>query len=158
MKPIKKLILVYNAENGAFNAIASTLHRVFSPSTYECSLCFYTYDIRGMSLKWKNFLGALGCQLEFYYRTEFRTANPQIACELPAIFIEDENELTLLLSAEKIRGSGDVDGLIQNVLAKLEVMASFPANQEPGLPLLNLDSLENRASAAQQAAEPRSNS
>jgi len=120
MKPIQKLVIVYNADDELFNALTSTMHKVFSPSTYECSLCLYTYNIRGMSLKWKSFLDALGCPLAFYHRTEFRATYPQAGCELPAIFIEDETGLNTLLNADEIQTSGNVDGLILRFLAKME--------------------------------------
>src|SRR5260370_31890707 len=95
-----KLVFVYNADDGLFNAIVSTMHRVFSPATYECDLCLYTYDIHGMRLKWKRFLDSLGCPLVFYYRAEFHAAHPQLELQLPAVLAESQHGLAMLLSAE----------------------------------------------------------
>ena len=38
----ERLILVYNADNGLFNAVTDWSHKFFSPQTYQCSLCRYT--------------------------------------------------------------------------------------------------------------------
>jgi len=71
MEPPPKLVFVYNADNGLFNAIAATAHRVFSPATYECHLCLYTHDIQGMRLTWKHFLESLGFHWTFITARNF---------------------------------------------------------------------------------------
>jgi len=34
-----RIIFVYNTDDGLFNALMDTAHKIFSPATYECSLC-----------------------------------------------------------------------------------------------------------------------
>jgi hypothetical protein len=84
-----KLLLVYNAYNGAFNALADTLHKVFSPATYQCSLCQYTCGLTGMVLPWKKFLDSLGLESRFLYRDGFReefpAANPSRGSGINAV-------------------------------------------------------------------------
>lgn len=107
-----RIVFVYNAENGFFNAITSSMHRVFSPSTYECSLCFYTHDLTGMNRRWKQFLDSLPCRFAFYYRTEFRQDFPDLEIELPAVVAIRGRTPEVLVGAEEIRSSGGLDGLI----------------------------------------------
>jgi hypothetical protein len=58
MRP-ERLILVYNTDNGIFNALTDWAHKFFSPATYVCTLCHYTYSTRGMLFPWKAFLESL---------------------------------------------------------------------------------------------------
>lgn len=120
MKPPPKLVFVYNADDGLFNAIAATAHRIFSPATYECALCLYTYGVRGMHRQWKHFLESLGCALEFFYRTEFRAAYPGREVRLPAVFISRGNGLELLIESDEIKACGDLEELILFTRQKVE--------------------------------------
>lgn len=120
MKPPPKLVFVYNADNGLFNAIAATAHRIFSPATYECALCLYTYSVRGMNREWKHFLESLGCSLDFYYRTEFRAAYPQRDIRLPAVLVDRGNGLELLIQFDEIKACGNLEELILFTRRKVE--------------------------------------
>lgn len=44
----KQLIFVYNADGGTFNAIMDSAHKLFAPSTYQCSLCAITHGMLTM--------------------------------------------------------------------------------------------------------------
>lgn len=108
-----QIVFIYNADDGFFNAISSSMHRVFSPATYECNLCFYTHDLIGMNRKWKQFLDSLPCSIAFYYRKEFRQAHPDIDVALPAVIAIDGRTTEVLVSAEEIRDSGSLERLIE---------------------------------------------
>ncbi len=125
---LPKLLLVYNAENGAFNALADTLHKVFSPATYQCSLCQYTHGLTGMVLPWKIFLEALGLESRFLYRSEFRELFPTVPDALPLILLEHPERLEILLDAENIKQTGGVDELMCVVANRLA--AAIPAALE----------------------------
>lgn len=117
-----KLILVYNADDGMFNAITDTIHKVMSPETYECRLCQFTYGMVGMLKKWKNFLETISFKKEFLHRNEFKSAYPDRNEDLPAIFIaNDENKLELLVSADEMNGCDDLDALIEFTQERLSL-------------------------------------
>lgn len=121
MKPPPKLLFVYNADDGLFNAIAATAHRIFSPATYECSLCLYTYGVRGMHREWKHFLESLGCPLEFLYRKEFRAAYPSLEIRLPAVLVGRGNGLVrLLIESDEIKACGSLEELMVFTRRKVE--------------------------------------
>lgn len=111
MKP-DRLIFVYNADDGFFNALNDMAHKVFSPETYQCSLCRYTYGIRGMLLPWKQFIEALPCSTVFLHRNEFRQDFPDKDVPLPVILAETNGRCDTLLSANEIKESDSLDGLI----------------------------------------------
>lgn len=133
MNPPPKLVFVYNADNGLFNAIAATAHRIFSPATYECSLCLYTYDLRGMRREWKRFLESLGCELEFFYRTDFREAHPDSEARLPAVFVSRGHSFVLLIESDEIKACGNLEELMLFTRRKVEWARSnaIPKTQQP---------------------------
>lgn len=120
MNPPPKLVFVYNADDGLFNAIAATAHRIFLPATYECSFCLYTYDLRGMRREWKHFLESLGCSLDFYYRKEFRATYPQRDIRLPAVLLDRGNGLELLIQFDEIKACGNLEELMLFTRRKVE--------------------------------------
>ena len=49
----RELILVYNADSDLFSLIKDALHKILSPSTYQCNLCSLTFGMIGMRDEWK---------------------------------------------------------------------------------------------------------
>jgi hypothetical protein len=116
-----RLVLVYNAEDGFFNALTDWAHKAFSPSTYACALCRYTAGVAGLKTPWKTFLDLLPLQKKFFHRTEFKTAFPQqAAITLPVIMLGSKGSLEVLVSAEEIKATGGVMTLINLVQSRLE--------------------------------------
>ncbi len=118
-----KLILVYNADNGVFNALYDTAHKIFSPHTYQCSLCKYTYSLQGMVLPWKKFLETVPAQKVFLHRNEFREQYPDQAISYPAILWEEEGAQQVLLSAAEINACDNLETLMNSLKAKLVAIA-----------------------------------
>lgn len=114
-----KLILVYNADSGFFNAITDTAHKIFAPHTYECRLCYYTYGMAGMLRPWKDFLESLDLPLFFYHRNEFRREFPTRREALPAILIEADGDLETLVSAADINACEHLEDLMDLVRTRL---------------------------------------
>ncbi len=97
---MKKLIFVYNAEDGFINVIVDSLHKLISPKTYPCKLCAITYNNFSMHEEWKKFLRALPVQKEFLHKSEFIKSYPSFAhLKLPVVLIQDKN-IDVLISAE----------------------------------------------------------
>ncbi|CAA6678372.1 MULTISPECIES: hypothetical protein [unclassified Lentimonas] len=114
--PDTKLILVYNADSGFFNALSSSVHKALSPETYECQLCRITYGMTRMEDEWKSYLDQLPVALEALHRNELSAKYPSLAAEpLPAIFISDAGKLDVLLNAASINDSADITTLIERV-------------------------------------------
>lgn len=122
-----RLVFVYNANAGLFSAITDTAHKILSPDTYECRLCYHTYGAFGMLRPWKEFLEQLGVPLAFYHRNEFHTAFRRPDIDLPVILTEQEGALQVLVSAEEIDACADLEELKQKVAAGLEKRGSSPA-------------------------------
>jgi hypothetical protein len=116
-----RLLMIYNAEDGLFNAINDWAHKFFTPSTYECHLCRFTYGMTGMLQPWKKFIESQPFPTEFLYRPFFRKAHPDYQdVALPLILTEKNGVLDVLLLADEIKEAGELDGLIALVRARLE--------------------------------------
>ena len=88
-----KVIFVYNAKSWLWSALFDWLHKVTSPSTYQCDLCSLTYWYFSMKKKWKNFLENFPYEVIFYYRDQFISQFPlQKDYSFPAIYVQYDDE------------------------------------------------------------------
>ncbi len=104
-KNLTKLIFVYNADSGVRNAILDSMHKVFSPSTYECNLCDITFGIVSENKIWKEFRQNSELDMEFLHKDEFaRKYGSERKKEFvfPIALEEIEGKLNVLVSAEKM--------------------------------------------------------
>ncbi len=107
-----KMLFVYNADRGVFNAMADIAHKIFSPESYECALCNLTHGYFRERAGWKAFVEGLTADCEFLHRDEFRRRYPNSEQRLPAVFRVGENgELEPLLDAERLDSIGDASEL-----------------------------------------------
>ena len=67
----KKIIFIYNADSGVRNMVLDSMHKVFSPSTYECKLCDITYGVVSENRTWKKFRKNSDDNLVFLHKDEF---------------------------------------------------------------------------------------
>lgn len=133
MPPIHpdRMLMVYNAEDGLFNAINDWAHKFFSPATYDCRLCHFTYGMAGMLKPWKVFLERQPFPTMFYHRPDFRRAFPAFAeLPLPLILVGREGRAEILLTASEIAESGGLEPLMVRVQARLD--AWRPSSAESG--------------------------
>lgn len=99
----KQLIFVYNADGGTLNAIMDSAHKLFAPSTYQCSLCAITHGMLTMRHEWKDYVRNLPYETRFYHRDGFRQEWPNQQAKLPAIFMLDvDGSLRTVVSAEDL--------------------------------------------------------
>lgn len=69
---LQKLIFVYNADSGTVNALLDSVHKVVSPSTYNCNLCDITFGLVGEKKIWKEFRNSYPIEMDFLHRDEFK--------------------------------------------------------------------------------------
>lgn len=115
-----KLLFVYNADGGLFSKVTDFAHKILSPSTYPCSLCALTFDNFGMKKKWAEVLKKLNMETAFFHKDEFQKKYKKYAVQLPAIFIEHEASLQLLVPHAMIEACITLEDLEQVIMAKLE--------------------------------------
>lgn len=113
MKDPDRIILVYSAESGLFNAINDWLQKAFSSECRGCRLCYFTHSLTGMRQPWKDFIQSLPCDVAFLHRPEFEQAYPESKATLPAIFAERDGTPEVLVSAEEIADLENLTELIE---------------------------------------------
>ena len=122
-----ELILVYNAESGFFNIVKDGLHKIVSPSTYQCNLCALTYGTVRMKDEWKTFVDKLKIPTEFLHRDEFlKKLKPHPHnikdAKFPAVFLDKGGKISLLITHNEInecKTLNDLTNLITNKLASI---------------------------------------
>jgi hypothetical protein len=95
------LIFVYNADAKLTSAAFDFLHKIVSPSTYQCKLCGITYGNFSMVKEWKDFLAALPVPVRLLHRDEWIRETGR-SDKLPAAFLQKVNEITTWIPAEKM--------------------------------------------------------
>lgn len=114
-----KLFFVYNADGNLFSKVTDFAHKILSPSTYPCSLCALTYDNFGVKKQWAEFLRKLNMEQEFFHKDEFLIEYKPNEVEFPAIFIEKDKSLQLLVPSAMINACITLQDLEQVIMAKL---------------------------------------
>ena len=100
-----KLIFVYNADDGMFNKIIDSAHKIFVPNTYQWNLCVITHGAFSMRDEWKNYMQNLNYETRFYHRNGFAAEWRALSgTPLPAVFVQrgEDAQPRLLVSAEKM--------------------------------------------------------
>ena len=114
---IMKLIFVYNADSGRFNALQDSLHKLISPSTYSCRLCQLTHSFFSEKGEWRNFVDSLDAECVFLHRDEFKEIKNTT---LPAAYVDVDGSLKEFLCAEEFAGINSLSELISVIKSKLE--------------------------------------
>jgi hypothetical protein len=115
-----KLLFVYNADSGYFNVAVDIAHKIFSPSTYPCSLCDLTYGIFKIRPEWDEFIQNTPVPLEFLHKDEFLKAYPDwIKTPLPCILAERDGQMEAFVSAAELDHLTSIAELKRLIMEKL---------------------------------------
>jgi hypothetical protein len=119
---MEKLIFVYNADSGKWNAYMDMAHKILSPSTYPCSLCDLTYGIFKIRPEWDKFVRNSPIPFEFLHKDEFHEQYPEFKnLALPVILIQNKiNTSNVLISQIELAELEQIQNLEHLILSKLE--------------------------------------
>jgi len=113
-----KLIFVYNANSGKVNAILDGLHKIVSPSTYNCNLCAITFGNFSEDKIWKEFREESEAEMTFYYRDEFLKqfrSKWLPKYNFPVLLSEENGELEMLIDAQELNDLENASQLIATI-------------------------------------------
>lgn len=113
---LQKLIFIYNADAGLQNMIMDSAHKIFSPDTYECSLCNITYGVFTENSVWKKFRKATDIKMEFLHKDEFaKTYASKFGYKFtfPIVLHESEKGLEVFVKTEELDKLENSEELIQ---------------------------------------------
>lgn len=112
---LKRLVFVYNADSGMFNTLTDIAHKVFSPQTYSCNLCAISHSYFSERDEWKEFISDLDAECEFLHRDEFEKKYLLKDQELPAVYIKNDDGLSICLDANVINECNSMDKLKEKI-------------------------------------------
>jgi hypothetical protein len=131
MTPRPVLVFVYGVDGGLANDIVGTIHKIVSPGTYVCNLCKLTYGPLGQRAAWTQALKELPHPTRFVHRAEFVAEHGP--ADLPAIYVERDGKLDLLVPNAELQAVPDLDALIALVRTKVREVGGGAAEGRPVL-------------------------
>ena len=115
-----KLIFVYNADSGRLNALGHSLHKLISPSTYECNLCQLTHGFFKEKQSWSEFLKELAVAVEFLHRDEFQQNYPECSFnEYPLILAVYDSKISLFMDKSSFEKIATLEDLVTEIKCRL---------------------------------------
>jgi hypothetical protein len=114
----RQLLFVYNADSDLFSTVVDFAHKIFSPSTYQCSLCALTYGNVSIKQEWKLYIEALPIKTLFLHKDEF-LQQYKFHAALPAVFIRHGAVLETLMTKEDIDNCETLEQLKEKLSSKL---------------------------------------
>ena len=123
------LLFVYNANAGYWNGVMDSLHKIFSPKTYPCSLCAITYGLRKIEPDWDAFIKSelQAFEPQFLHKDELIEEFGEAVLEqhaLPAVFWVDKDSKLLdpIIPKEKMDqlSLDELKDELRKIIAKLE--------------------------------------
>ena len=109
------LLFIYNANSGKLNAYLDSLHKIFSPKTYPCSLCDLTYGVFKENKSWKSFRESATLKMQFLHIDEFEKAYRSKWLQpytYPVVLLENGENLEIFISKEELDQLKSVEELI----------------------------------------------
>ncbi len=122
-KTTQKLLFIYNANSGTRNAIMDSMHKVLSPSTYDCNLCDIIFGVVSENKTWKKFREEEAYDMEFFHKDEFSQKYASKfghKFEFPIVLTEGETGLEVLITKEELNQLKAAEGLVQLVKERVE--------------------------------------
>ncbi|WP_440953057.1 hypothetical protein [Methanococcoides sp. FTZ1] len=117
------IIFVYNADSGLVNEMKDYIHKIVSPSEYECNLCAITHSNTGMKGEWKSFVNDLPVPVVFLHRDEFHEKYNYPGVSFPCVYLERGQRLDLLVASDEINECNNLDDLEALVKDKLKFIS-----------------------------------
>jgi len=120
--PVKKgttFIAVYNAYGGIFPGLVDMVHKIASPGTYPCNLCYQAFGNFGMKPGWKSFLDSLPFEKVALHKENFMKQYEPENLELPVILLSNANSTQVLVSAAELNKATSLENLLAIVKSKV---------------------------------------
>ena len=116
-----KLIFIYNASDDGLSIAFDFIHKIVSPSTYQCSLCKVTYGNTKMHKQWKDYIDNCSISMEFLYKNNYLENHKNLKVnEFPVAYLYDGKTYQIFISKEEFDSLEHLDQLINIVEGKLK--------------------------------------
>ena len=116
----EQLIFIYNASDDFISVSFDFIHKIVSPSTYQCSLCKVTYGNVSMHKKWKEYINSYPFDIKFLYKNNYIKYYKDLEIDkFPVAYKYDGNSYQLFISKEEFDLCDDLDDLIEIMNKKI---------------------------------------
>lgn len=118
MEKPQKLLFIYNANSGKANAFLDSMHKMFSPQTYDCKLCDITFGLISENKTWKRFRQESRQDMVFLHKDEFAGKYKSKfghKFTFPIVLTEGDKGLEVFISTEELNALKTPHGLIRLV-------------------------------------------
>ncbi|MCW5520061.1 GTPase [Aureitalea sp. L0-47] len=116
------VLFVYNANSGAASAVFDSMHKMLSPSTYDCKLCELTFGTFSEKRIWKKFRQHSNYEFRFLHKDEFlkRYKSKWLPkYDFPVALLMDKDSMELFISSEEFQELKTTRQLIRLVEERL---------------------------------------
>lgn len=107
---IMELFFVYNANSNLTIKFFDAVHKIVSPSTYDCELCELTHYSLGARKAWKEFVGKSKIPIQVWYKDRF-VQKFEKEYEFPVVLIYDNSGFTCILDKIQLESINGLDEL-----------------------------------------------
>ncbi len=116
-----KLLFIYNANSDKISVALDFVHKIVSPSTYNCDLCAITYGNFGIKKVWEDFIKGLPMETEFLHKDEFQKKYPGNTTSFPAVFKLEDSKWEPCISAKEME-TMDLTALMKRIEAEVHLI------------------------------------
>ena len=116
----EKLIFIYNASDDLPSISFDFIHKIISPSTYQCNLCNVTYGNVSMHKEWKEYIESFPLEIEFLYKNNYSQYYKNLKInEFPVAYKYNGNSYQVFISKKEFDLCHDLDDLIRIMNQKI---------------------------------------
>jgi len=124
---IERLIFVFNAGSGSFNAFLDSARKVLQLK--GCTLCTITHGLAGEKSEWKECKEEIGVPVDYVHKDEIWPAlQSAVGSQLPCVVAEAGGELILLLTPDVL---DRCKGSVADLKGRLSVFSSMKGLELP---------------------------
>jgi membrane protease subunit (stomatin/prohibitin family) len=124
-------VFAYAVDGGTMSSIVNYAHKMVSPGTYRCNMCALTYGTFGTKKEWTKFIESLARETIFLHRDEFNERYPAVEDALPAVFVERDGTLSIVVDAREMSTAKTLDELIATIRRHVEAIAPAVSVSSP---------------------------
>ena len=115
-----KIIFIYNASDDLLSVSFDFIHKIASPSTYQCSLCKVTYGNFSMHEEWESYIKTLPFKVEFLYKNNYLEFHKDlISKEFPVAYKYDGESYEVLISQHEFDLCDNLNDLMDIINQKI---------------------------------------
>ena len=105
-----ELFFIYNANSTTTGRLFGAIHKIVSPSTYDCELCILSHHYFGARKIWTEFVESARVPVRIYYKDQFKQKFEE-EIEFPAVMSYDNSSLNCILGRKELSSINDLNEL-----------------------------------------------